>query len=158
MFSTFSRRVLAAAALLAVIGASSGCQKQPPEITPVSGVVTLGGYPVPHAFVQFVPQLDEFGAEFNSSATTDEMGKFTLICDMGAQPGAAVCEHRVLVMEAPASEEFRGMDGESQAKYAAYLGSLRNRPIPLQYGSVLNTPLRVQVSKDKQEYELQLTR
>lgn len=136
--------------------AYTGCSQPPPTITPVTGVVKMGGYPVPHAFVQFVPQLDEFGAEYNSSATTDEMGKFTLVCDMNSQPGAAVCKHRVVVTEAPAPEELRGMDGESQAKLAAHLRSLRNRPIPTKYASVLNTPLRVQVSKEKQEYELQL--
>lgn len=118
----------------------------------------LNGNPVPNAYVQFIPQLDEFGAEYNSSAVTDEAGKFTLTCAMNSQPGAAVCEHRVLVTEAPASEEFRGLDGASQAKYAAHLRSLRNRPIPPQYNSALQTPLKVNVSKDQLNYELILAR
>lgn len=148
-------RALLATLLLAM---SIGCSKTPPEITPVEGVLRMGGFPVPNAYVQFIPQLDEFGAEYNSSATTDDAGKFTLTCHHGPQPGAAVCQHRVLITEAPASEEFRGMDGASQANYANHLRMLKNRPIPDSYSTVLHTPLMIEVKKDQQQYELVLTR
>jgi hypothetical protein len=146
--------------LLAVLAASfaalAGCSKTPPQITPVTGVVMKSGAPVPKVYVQFIPQLDEFGAEYNSTAVTDDAGKFTLVCNMKSQPGAAVCEHRVLITEAPASEEFRGLEGEAQAKYAVYLRGLKNRPLPTKYATALTTPLVVHVTKEQQSYELLL--
>ncbi|WP_254512640.1 DUF4198 domain-containing protein [Anatilimnocola floriformis] len=143
---------------LGVLVIAAGCAKVPPQITPVEGVVLLNGSPLPNAYVQFIPQLDEFGAEYNSTATTDEAGKFTLTCGMKSQPGAAVCEHRVLVMEAPAPREFRSMEADAQTKYAIYLRTLRNRPIPAKYDSALQTPLKVKVVKEQLNYELVLTR
>jgi hypothetical protein len=53
---------------------------------------------------------------------------------------------------------MRGMDGASQARLAAYMNSLINRPIPEEYGSVVKTPLIIDVTKDQKTYDLKLTR
>src|SRR5438105_3770282 len=55
-----------------------GCAKVPPPVTEVEGVVLLNDQPLPQAQIEFVPDLKDFGAELNSTAVTDEKGRFTL--------------------------------------------------------------------------------
>src|SRR4051794_26471932 len=150
------RRTLSGAALLAALAA--GCAKSPPRITEAEGRVLLDGKPLPNAFVQFMPELSNWGAEMNSTAVTDEKGEFRLRCAYKDQPGAAVATHRVLITEAPPPAELRGMDGESQDKLGRYLGSLKNRPIPDKFATYSKTPVRVEVKADQKVYELNLTR
>ena len=151
--SAFRATLILAAAL-----AVAGCTRTPPPITPVEGVVLLDGKPLAKAHVEFVPDLKNCGAELISMGTTDEEGKFQLTCTLKSQPGAVVAKHRVIVFEEPVSADMRGMDAESQAKLAAYMHSLRNRPIPEEYGSVVKTPIMVEVTKDQRTYEIKLVR
>src|SRR5437763_9754925 len=88
----------AAGAALALLVGLAGCAKKPPPVVEVSGVVLLNGQPLPKAEVLFVPQLDGFGAELNSSAVTDDDGRFSLTC-LNQQTGAVVGRHKVLVSE-----------------------------------------------------------
>ena len=143
---------------LAAVGLTviAGCAPRPPAVVAVEGTVTLDGAPLPLARVEFVPDLKHFGAEYNSSAVTDETGHFVLVCALGQQPGAAVGTHRVLVSE-HTPDDLRGMSGETQARLAAYLARLKNRPIPEQYGTLGKTPLTVEV-KGSGTYDLKLTR
>src|SRR5438876_709313 len=85
----------------AIVLAVSGCAKGPPPVTEVSGVVLLDGKPLPQARVEFVPDLSSFGAEMNSSAITDDDGRFTLELTYKSQPGAVVGKHHVVVAERP---------------------------------------------------------
>jgi hypothetical protein len=133
-----------------------GCAKAPPGVVEVSGVVLLDGQPLPKAKVEFVPQLKDFGAQYNSVGITDEKGRFTLACGI-QKPGAVVGKHLVLVMDSiPA--EYRRADGDTQGKLSQYLATLKNRPIPEKYSSISQTDLSVEVTADKHEYELNLTR
>src|SRR5262245_1627662 len=141
---------------LAAMLALPGCQRQPPQLTEVEGVVLLDGKPLPQAQVEFVPELKDWGAEWNSTAITDEQGHFTLKCTLQDQPGAAVARHRVTVIEAPVAGDMRGMDERSQARLAQYQASLKNRPIPEVYGSVGRTPLIIEVKPDQKTYDLTL--
>ena len=136
----------------------SGCAKGPPPVTEVSGTVLLDNKPLPQARVEFVPDLENFGAEMNSSAITDDQGHFTLSFTYKGEPGAVVGKHRVLVTEPPTPAEFRRQDEQTQAKYAQYRAKLKNRPIPAAYGNVGQTPLTVDVKPDQKTYELQLNR
>ncbi len=145
---------LAAATALAV----AGCAKGPPPVTEVSGVVTLDGQPLPKARVEFVPDLSGFGAEMNSSAITDEQGRYTLAFTYTQQPGAVVGKHHVLVTEAPTPGEYRSMDPQTQAKLTQYMKSLKNRPIPPVYGEINKTPLIIEVKPDQKTYDLTLKR
>src|SRR5262249_35420551 len=142
--------LLAASLALAV-----GCAPKPPAIVPVEGTVTLDGQPLPFAHVEFVPQLKDFGAEYNSSAVTDENGHFVLVCSLGQQSGAAVATHKVLVTE-HTPDDLRGMG--AQAKLAEYQAKLKNRPIPEAYGVLSTTPLTVEVKSGQGPYQLKLTR
>ena len=136
-----------------------GCGKpKPPSFTEAEGTVMLDGKPLPFAFVEFMPNLPKFGAEYNSSATTDENGHYRLVSGHEQQPGAAIGKHRVVIREAPAPQDMRGMDGDSQERYARYVAGLKNRPIPENYGTAATTPLSVEVTADKKTYDFQLTR
>lgn len=143
-------------ALLAMF--ACGCSPTPPPVTLVEGVVLLDGKPLPNAQVQFIPNLEQFGAEMNSTATTDDHGRFELKCTYKAQPGAVVGKHWVLVIEPPVPAELRGVSEQAQLRMQDYLDKLVNRPIPEEYGTVGKTPLIIDVTKDRKTYELKLTR
>lgn len=125
--------------------AVGGCAPSPPTIVPVEGTVVLDGAPLAFAYVEFVPDLKNFGAEYNSSAVTDENGRFVLVCAMNQQSGAAVATHKVMVTE-HIPDDMRGMSAQDQAKLAAYQAKLKNRPIPDLYGTLTRTPLTVEVT------------
>lgn len=136
---------------------ASGCTKSPPAVTEVTGTLLLNNQPLPFAQVDFMPELSSFGAQYNSTAVTDERGRFTLICANG-EAGAAVATHRVIVFEGPPPDGARGTDGPSQTRLGEYMSKLANRPIPLEYGNYAQTPLRMEVKKDQKEYIINMTR
>jgi hypothetical protein len=145
-------------ACMCLMGATilPGCGKAQPTVTEAEGRVLLDGKPLSAASVQFIPQLDGFGAEWNSIGSTDADGKFQLQCAFKNQPGAVVGTHWVLVTEMPVPGEYRSQ--ENQGGYEKHLASLMNRPIPRQYGEIRTTPLKVEVKKGQKTYELALTR
>jgi hypothetical protein len=145
-------------ACLCLMGATflPGCAKAPPTLTEVEGRILLDGQPLPSAHVQFIPQLDGFGAEWNSVGSTDADGNFQLHCAFKNQPGAVVGTHWVLVTEMPVPGEYRSQ--ANQGRYEKHLASLAKRPIPRQYGEIRTTPLQVEVKKGQKSYELTLTR
>jgi hypothetical protein len=146
-----------ALALVPIVLTLTGCGKKPPELTDVEGIVYLNDQPLPFAQVEFMPELSNFGAEYNSMAVTDAKGVFKLHCNIG-QPGAAIATHRVVVIEGPPPAELRGMDGASQTKLAQYMNSLTNRPIPEIYANYSQTPLRVEVKPEQKTYQIRMSR
>jgi hypothetical protein len=121
-------------------------------------VVLIDGQPLPNAYVEFVPQLTDFGAEMNSTGTTDEKGQFRLTCNEKQQPGAVVAKHRVLVTDPPMPQELRGQSEKAQIAAAEWSAKLKSRSIPGIYGTVVHTPLEVDVTREKKSYTLNLTR
>lgn len=73
------------------ISGGCGCNSGPP-IVPVTGLVKVGGYPVPNASVTFQP----LGMGEPSTGTTDSAGKFSLKT-LHDDPGAAVGKHMVSI-------------------------------------------------------------
>ena len=138
---------------LSVVVFAAGCTKKPPSFTPAEGTVTLNGQPLPHAKVEFCPELENFGAEFNSTAVTDEKGHFSFGAD-----GAAVGKHKVVILDGPPPAEARGMSEKAQNALTEYKKNLKNRPIPSKYGSYSQTPLEIEVTTGKSNYDLPLTR
>src|SRR5262245_1773275 len=136
----------------------AGCAKSPPPVTQVDGEVLLDGQPLPFAQITFVPDLEHFGAEMNSTGQSDEKGRFRLTCTHKNQPGAVVAKHRVLVAELPTPAEYRKPDGDTQTRYANHLATLKNRPIPPEYAVVSRTPLLLEVTDGQQTYKLELKR
>jgi hypothetical protein len=147
-----TRALLLTAGVLAVVLAP-GCGRKPPPIVEVEGRVTLYGKPLPKAEVRFYP-VTSFGGEYIAVGETDDEGRYKLTC-MG-KPGACACENRVTVTEGPLPAELRGFSGEAQAAASRFRAGLKNRPIPPQYANLAQSPLKVQVSADKKEYNLDL--
>jgi hypothetical protein len=132
----------------------AGCSAKPPQITVVEGVILLEGEPLPLAQVQFIPELQHFGAEYNASAVTDDQGRFKMKCHKNGEPGAVVGWNRVVVTDYAPPDLRR----KSQEERADYYLELKNRPIPDTYASVGKTPLRIEVSADQSDYRLELKR
>src|SRR5215472_14241829 len=84
--------------------AISGCAKSPPPVTEAEGIVYLNGEPLPHAQIQFVPDLKHFGSDYNSSGVSDAQGRFQLKCAKKGQPGAVIATHWVVVTDGPAPD------------------------------------------------------
>ena len=146
------RTTFGAAAGLAAALVLTGCTSKPPAIVPAEGMVVRNNQPVPHAFVQFVPMIKGFGAEYIASATTDENGRYKLECN--GQPGACACETRVTVMDGAVPDKLRG----NQKEESIFLSKLKNRPIPSSYASVANTPLVINVTANQTEYVLDVSK
>ncbi|HEV3143192.1 MAG TPA: hypothetical protein VGZ47_04835, partial [Gemmataceae bacterium] len=145
MWRIWSRSLPGLFLLVAILVA--GCAKrQPPPCTEAEGTVWLDDQPLPFVQVEFIPDLPKFKGELNSMATTDENGHYRLTCGYKDQPGAVIARHRVVIREAPAPREMRGMDGDSQERYARYVTGLKNRPVSQVYGTASTTPLIVEVT------------
>jgi hypothetical protein len=136
---------------LTLAGCSDGARS--PTLTEATGVVLLGGQPLPNAQVTFLPTAPGLGANVQATGVTDEKGHFTLTT--GGKAGAAVGENLVTVAEGPIPEELRRE--EAQDKLARFRSTLKNRPIPEKYGSA-TSGIKVNVTKDQKEYRIELTR
>lgn len=141
---------------LVLLGCLAGCGKpKPPPLTAVQGLVTIDGKPVPLALVTFVPLFEGFGAEVIAEGISDETGRYALTCPLGA--GACVGRHKVTVSDAPTPDEAQAQSAEAQRFREAFRRKLTNRPIGAAFGSVVDTPLEVEVTADSGSYDLQLT-
>jgi hypothetical protein len=150
------RIVVAVLVGLGVLLPLHGCAPRLPPVVPAQGTVLLNGKPLPMALVTFVPQLESFGADSNSTAVTDENGQFTLTCAHNKQPGAVVGKHVVLIAEPPLPDDLR--HARDVRAIDAYRAKLGNRPIPTDYGSVSKSPLQIEVKEGQSEYKIELTR
>ncbi len=149
-------RVTYPAIALAIAVLFTGCGSSPPDIVPVQGVVTLNGVPLPDVEVRFLPLIQGFGGEYTATGITDENGRFVLNV-LGREGACAVLNH-VCIEEAPLPEEARGMSAKSQTLASKILGSRKNRPIPNRYTTFAQSPLKIEVSSQKQDYSIELTR
>ncbi len=136
-----------------LLGGGCGGKEPPPPIVPAQGVVLLAGKPLPTVQVRFIPQI-EYGAEYIATGVTDDQGRFTLQCN--GKQGACAIENTVTVVEADIPPRLQG-EG-AQLELAAYLRSLKNRPIPRSYASPATTTLRITVTEGQPEYTLELMR
>jgi hypothetical protein len=140
--------------LALVLALCSGCGKEaPPPILPAQGVVLLNGAPLPNAQVRFVPKIG-FGSDFIATGVTDDAGHYQLTCH--GQEGACAVENTVTVTEAEIPTRLKGED--KQVELIAYMRTLKNRPIPKDYGTLGQTPLKVTVVEGQQDYKLELKR
>jgi hypothetical protein len=140
--------------ILTMLVLMGGCHKSPPPVVAAEGTVTLDDRPLVNVMVQFMPESSDFGAELNSMGVTDDKGHFTLTCNYNSQPGAVVGKHRVVVGEGPVPAEIR----RQQSKVAEFQASLKNRPIPTNYGSFSQTPITLEVTPEQKTYAVKLVR
>ncbi len=133
----------------------NGCGQTPPEIVQASVTVTMGGKPLDKAEVRFFPMVPVgLDGSYMSSGITDDNGKFTLTL-ANQKPGVVVGEHQILIMETM-PEEARGNSEDAQNIAIAYLQTLKNRPIPVAYSNLVQSPLKVSVTKDQNEYQIDI--
>ncbi|GAB5515598.1 carboxypeptidase-like regulatory domain-containing protein [Rhodopirellula baltica] len=78
--------------LIGLLCTLSGCGPSGPETGEVSGVVSMGGNPVPGASITFYPVAGR-----QSFGKTDQDGRYTLEYAQD-QPGAVTGKHRVKIM------------------------------------------------------------
>jgi outer membrane protein assembly factor BamB len=143
--------------LIATLAAfAAGCGASPPPVVPAGGRITINGKPLAKALVTFVPQT-EFGPEYMSYGITDDDGKYSLTCANGTV-GASACENKVLVAEPSPEGEMRGQSARAQDLLAKYMASLKNRPIPADYGTLARSPLVATVTAENSQYDFDLKR
>jgi hypothetical protein len=147
-------RLLSTGIFAALFTFNAGCGgPEPPKIVPARGVVTLGGAPLPKASVRFMP-LAGVDADYIATGVTDDQGRFELTCN--GEPGACAVENTVLISEGEVPSEL--LSENKQRELTAYRRSLKNRPIPKNYATPVQTPLKASVVEGQQEYNFELTR
>ncbi len=135
----------------------AGCDKSPPEIVPVTGILTYNNAPLFNAEVKFIPMEDGLDGNYVASGVTDKSGAFTLHLQGQTEPGCCACECKVLIVEGQIPGDTRGQDEKSQMAAIKFLKSLKNRPIPKKYERVGTTPLSFTVSAENNRFEIELT-
>lgn len=146
-------RCCLAPSMVLVIVSFAGCWNRPdPALAPARGVVRIGGKPLSQALVRLTPATPGISSEWISEATTDDSGTFDLATSKG--PGAVVGRHRVTVSEGAVPGEVR----DDQARVAAWLRGLSERPIPERYGTLATSPLEATVGEEGATLELELVR
>jgi hypothetical protein len=142
--------------LLALLFASGCRSKIPPLNEQVEGTVKLDGVPLAQAHVEFVPDTGLETTFPGATASTDDLGHYSLKCN-NEKSGAIVGPYRVVVVQG--RSEGRQLDDPPPTGKAPAVPPRKSNPtIPSVYGIAAQTPLRVEVTKDKHTYDLQLTR
>lgn len=141
--------------LFLAILAATGCRSNPPQVVPVSGVVTLDGKPLAGVAITFVPVA---GGSFGCGST-NEKGEFTL-GTFAETDGALVGVHWISIMpdtispaaigQTPGREEGMGRRGE--------LNRGAKSRIPEKYTSIDTSGLRVDVQKGMPPVTFELTK
>lgn len=142
---------------VAVLGLPAGCSESGtklPALTEAEGVVLLGGQPLPNASVTFTPLTPGLPGTASGTGITDESGRFVL--RTAGKFGVVIGEHTVTVMEGPTPDNLR--DEDAQQKMVRFQAGLKNRPIPVKYGSLAKSDVKIDVSKDRKEYKIELSR
>jgi hypothetical protein len=123
--------------VLVLLPLAAGCGSPPPQNDRVEGTVTLDGAKLAGVRIEFMPLTPVAqGVPLRSKAVTDANGHFSLTC-ANNKPGAIIDQHRVTI-NPPADK------AEPQ--------------VPSVYGVSGSTPLYIEVTADKHDYELKLTK
>ncbi|HEX5270269.1 MAG TPA: hypothetical protein VFW33_07280 [Gemmataceae bacterium] len=127
--------------------AAAGCSGRGLVFTEtVEGTLTLDGAPVPDALVQFVPDLPDGTTAPSSGGTTDAKGFFRLTRSDNQKAGALVGRHKVVVFPGRAAADRDNSAGATPS------------PVPAVYMNASKTPLTVEVTRDKQTYNVTMSR
>lgn len=119
----------------------TGCGGAPAVNETVEGTLKANGVPLAIVRVNFVPQGDAPTRLPGSTGMTDDKGFFRLAFD-DLKPGAVIGKHRVVVLQGR-------LDPDNPVKRAR-----PNPPIPAEYMNASQTPLQVEVTADKNTYDL----
>lgn len=133
----------------------SGCSGNSPEIVPVTGTVTIKGRPYRNVLVTFVPTQPGLDGNMKASGVTDAAGKFTLTMPGRDDPSCPACVCKVTITEGPIPDSVRESENE-QIAATQFLASLEDRPIPVIYTRVADTPLEVEVTPEENQFDLEV--
>ena len=133
-----------------------GCSSSEPDIVPAKGRVTLNGKPLANVSVRFIPIIDPPNGHYDALAVSDVNGNFSLQCL--DQDGACAAETHILITEGPIPKEAMGSSISAQKAATLYYNSLKNRPIPSRYNNLVQSPLKLTVSREQKFYQIELTR
>jgi hypothetical protein len=125
-----------------------GCSRGVP-LGQVQGTVRSDGAPLADAMVMFVPEDKQLP---QSIGVSDAEGHFQLRCNNGSV-GAAVGDHRVVVIDAAAAPAGKGKDDDE-------LPEGKDAPpsrVPLKYSRPDKTPLRQSVAAGSQDIAIDIT-
>jgi hypothetical protein len=160
-------RIWTTATLFALIalGAAAGCGASSVPVAPVAGVVTLGGKPLGHVRVQFLPDANQKTVGPASGGATDDQGRFKLTCADG-RTGAVVGWHKVVINDmrvrlprtprhgAGTDDNVKTGNADDVVQKQVYQGPR----VPDQYTTSGRTPLSIEVKPEKQEIPVELKR
>jgi hypothetical protein len=135
--------------LVACLGALalSGCSGGVP-LGQVEGTLRVDGNPLADAMVTFIPEDRQLP---QSTGITDSEGHFRLRCNNGAM-GAAVGEHRVIVLDAAGAPSGKSKDDDE-------LPEGKDAPasrVPPKFARPDKTPLRQSVAKGPQDVAIEI--
>lgn len=133
-----------AAGLVVLAGCGGG-----PELTEVSGTVTMNGKSLEKIHVEFWPEGKDGP---RSMGTTNDQGQYTLTTDDGKKKGALVGPHRVVLRDANMMEKFLGRAGDG-----ADMSKAKKSRIAAHYGDPNKTPLKKEVKPGPQTIDLEVT-
>ncbi len=147
---TGSWRMLALVALVDIFGVA-GCSGGP-KLAEVTGTVKLNGKPLANVMVEFNP---DSATGVRATGTTDENGRYTLLCD-DQRPGAMVGHHRVVLHDlAIYGGQFLGRKLEQAGTKGG--PTLKPSRIPSRYESTAHTPLKKEVQAEPQAIDLEVS-
>lgn len=124
---------------LLAAGLLTGCSGGGPDLSRISGVVTVDGKPYPNALVSFQPvgSKDNANPGKGSMGVTDEHGKYVLLYD-GKREGAVIGSHlvRISTMPGKGTKEDPNIDkslGTPDGSEPPKGANLEFDPIPMEW-------------------------
>lgn len=135
----------------------AGCGTSVPENLPVTVVVkSSSGEPMNMVKVKFIPQTKGLDGNFIATGVTDDDGMcMPTVPGNPETAGVPAGKHKVLVGEAPVSNEARAAEERGDQSLARREKSSRkHRPIPPNYTRILSSPIEAEVTKENLEIEL----
>jgi hypothetical protein len=124
----------------------SGCGKSPAFNKAVVGTVELDGKPLPNVLVQFIPVAEDGMQLPFSSAVTDVSGSFRMTAG-NKKSGAVIGKHKVVIAAADRQRPGRSSRDEDEGT-----------ELPAEYASATDSPIEIEVTAEKHNYEIALTR
>jgi len=144
-----TRTFTSSTALLFAAVFITGCWGEPrpdgmPRLYPVSIIVTQEGVPLEEASVTLIPE-DPANARWGPMGMTDGSGVAVMRTD-GKYAGAPLGTYKVVVSKMEIIDPPPGTPGESRAVHH----------VPQQYGSIADTPLRIEITAAGRTYPVEV--
>lgn len=124
-----------------------GCGEAGPEIVEVEGTVTLDGKPLEKIRVEFWPE----GNGPQSTALTDDQGKFALMTPDNVTKGAVIGKHKVVLKDLSIiTAPFLGRAGED-----VDMTNGKKPRIAAKYTNPMLTTLQVEITGEKKDVSIE---